>query len=94
MMLIKISLAVFFARIVVKRWHLTVIYLFVTLSIVSSIATYFYIFLRCGPDLDQYLIRELIRDCTPLQLDIFMAYQQGATRTNRLMTCNKLMLVL
>ncbi|XP_014554198.1 hypothetical protein COCVIDRAFT_39867 [Bipolaris victoriae FI3] len=77
MMLIKISLAVFFARIVVKRWHLTVIYLFVTLSIVSSIATYFYIFLRCGPDLDQYLIRELIRDCTPLQLDIFMAYQQA-----------------
>ncbi|EMD58572.1 hypothetical protein COCSADRAFT_264020 [Bipolaris sorokiniana ND90Pr] len=77
MMLIKISLAIFFARIVVKRWHLTVICVFVTLSIISSICTYLYIFLRCGPDLDQYLIRELIRDCTPIQLDIFMAYQQA-----------------
>ncbi|ENI01638.1 hypothetical protein COCC4DRAFT_147400 [Bipolaris maydis ATCC 48331] len=77
MMLIKISLAIFFARIVVKRWHLMVIYMFVTLSIMSSIATYFYVFLRCGPNLDQYLIRELMRDCTPIQLDIFMAYQQA-----------------
>jgi hypothetical protein len=90
MMLIKISLAIFFARIVVKRWHLTLIYVTITCSVISSIAAYLYCFLRCGPDLDQYLIRQLVQACAPLALDIFMAYEQCTASTDPLTAYRKL----
>ena len=76
-MVLKISLGIFFARIMVKRWQLIVVYTIVTISSVSSTSAFFYCLLRCGPDMDQYVLRQLQNVCTPRGLDRFFAYQQA-----------------
>ncbi|USP74792.1 hypothetical protein yc1106_02066 [Curvularia clavata] len=81
MMFIKISIAIFFARIIAKRQHMIIIYVAIAITVVSSVSTYLYCFLRCGPDLDEYLVRQLTDDCAPVHLDLFMAYQQAAFNT-------------
>jgi hypothetical protein len=77
MMVLKISLGIFFARIIVKRWHFIVIYVTVGTCVFSSAAAFFYVFFRCGPDLDNYVMQQLADQCTPVKLDLFIAYQQG-----------------
>lgn len=79
--MLKISLGVFFARIVVKAWHLWTIYVNVALTIVSSTASFFYVLLRCGANLDIYVYKQLQNQCTPRGLDRFFAYQQAAVTT-------------
>jgi hypothetical protein len=76
-MVLKISLGIFFARIIVRRWHYIFIYVTVGVSIFSSATAFFYVWFRCGADLDDYVIRQLADQCTPHKLDLFMAYQQG-----------------
>jgi uncharacterized membrane protein len=76
-MILKISLGIFFARIVVKRWHFTLIYVTLGINILSSITTFFFSIFRCGTDLDMYLLNHLTGHCAPIPLDRFMAYQQG-----------------
>ncbi|KAF2874168.1 hypothetical protein BDV95DRAFT_604366 [Massariosphaeria phaeospora] len=80
-MVLKISLAIFFARIVVKQWQLTTIYIAVAVNIISSLASFFYVFLRCGPDLDKYVYNQLAWNCTPKALDRFIAFQQASFTT-------------
>lgn len=80
-MTLKISLGIFFARIVIKAWQLTVIYITVGVNIVSSIASFIYVLLRCGPNLDAYVYKQLANNCTPRGLDRFFAYQQAAFST-------------
>ncbi|KAF2008983.1 hypothetical protein BU24DRAFT_402303 [Aaosphaeria arxii CBS 175.79] len=80
-MFVKISLGIFFARIVVDRWHLLTIYVTVGLNIVSSTASFFYVLLRCGPNLDNYVYRQLAWKCTPRPLDRFFAYQSASVTT-------------
>ncbi|KAF1980028.1 hypothetical protein BU23DRAFT_521907 [Bimuria novae-zelandiae CBS 107.79] len=77
-MMLKISVAIFFARIVVKRWHFTVIYATVTISCVSATAAFFYCLFRCGANLDLYVLRQMGNLCTPRGLDRFFAYQHAA----------------
>ncbi|KAF1831671.1 hypothetical protein BDW02DRAFT_40534 [Decorospora gaudefroyi] len=81
MMVLKISLGIFFARIVVQRWHLMSIYVTVGVNIFSSAAAFFYVFFRCGANLDKYVVHQLAGRCTPHRLDLFMAYQQAAFTT-------------
>lgn len=81
MMILKISLGIFFARIVVKPWQMGLIYVNVGVNIFSSTATFFYVLFRCGPNLDDYVIQQLSDKCTPRTLDRFMAYQQAAIMT-------------
>ena len=77
-MMLKISVSILFARIVVKRWQLIVIYTTVAISCISASASFFYCLFRCGLDLDQYVLRQLSNLCTPRGLDRFFAYQHAA----------------
>jgi hypothetical protein len=77
MMMIKISLGIFFARIVVASWHLMLIYVTIGANILSSVSAFFYCIFRCGPNVGMYALQQLKNDCTPRGLDRFMAYQSG-----------------
>lgn len=77
MMTVKISLGIFFARIVVAPWHMRIIYLTVGVNMCSSVAAFFYCILRCGPNVHEYALLQLKDQCTPRGLDQFMAYQSG-----------------
>jgi hypothetical protein len=81
MMMLKISLGIFFARIVVKPWQIGLIYVNVGVNIFSSAAAFFYVLFRCGPNIDDYVMQQLANRCTPRTLDRFMAYQQAAVTT-------------
>jgi hypothetical protein len=78
---LKLSLGIFFARIVVKPWQLWTIYSTVAVNIVSSTASFFYVLLRCGVNLNIYVYEQLANRCTPRSLDRFFAYQQAAFTT-------------
>lgn len=80
-MMLKISLAIFFARIVIKPWQLFTIYITVGVNILSSLSSFFYVLLRCGPNLNIYVYKQLAYECTPDPLDRFFAYQQAAFTT-------------
>lgn len=90
MMIVKISLAIFFARIVIKPWHVNLIKLALCISITSSVSAFFYSIFRCGPNLDDYAMRQILQQCSNLPLDLFMAYQQGILSTDRLVLCTRL----
>ena len=76
-MIVKISLAIFFIRIIVKRCHLIFVYVTVGVNIISSASAFVYCFFRCGPRLDQYVMNQLMNNCASREFDLFMAYQQG-----------------
>ncbi|KAF2265167.1 hypothetical protein CC78DRAFT_207671 [Lojkania enalia] len=80
-MVMKISLGIFFARIVVKTWQLWTIYFTVAVNILSSAASFFYCLFRCGTNLDAYVFYQLADKCTPRALDRFFAYQQASFTT-------------
>jgi hypothetical protein len=80
-MTLKISLGIFFARIVVAPWQLTTIYVTVGVNIFSSTASFFYVIFRCGVDLDVYVYKQLYNNCTPRALDRFFAFQQASLTT-------------
>lgn len=81
MMTLKISLGIFFARIVVKSWQMGLIYANVGVNIFSSATAFFYVLFRCGAKIDDYAEQQLLNRCTPRTLDRFMAYQQAAVTT-------------
>jgi len=81
MMMVKVSLGIFFARIVVKPWQLGIIYVNVGVNVFSSAAAFFYVLLRCGSNIDKYVEQQLLDKCTPPALDRFVAYQQAAFTT-------------
>jgi hypothetical protein len=81
MMTLKISLGIFFGRLVVKRWQLGLIYVNVGVNVFSSAATFFYVLFRCGSNIDNYVNQQLYDRCTPRTLDRFMSYQQAAITT-------------
>ncbi|KAH6857391.1 hypothetical protein BKA58DRAFT_299803, partial [Alternaria rosae] len=80
-MLVKISLAIFFSRIVVRRSHFIIIYVTVAANIVSSMSAFFYVIFRCGPKLEKYAINEILGRCSSRQVDYFFAYQQATFST-------------
>ena len=79
MMMVKISLGIFFARIVVARWHIMLIYVTIGINVLSSVSAFFYCIFRCGPNVDKYVLQQLKHNCTSRGLDRFMAYQSGRT---------------
>ncbi|KAF2997981.1 hypothetical protein E8E13_006669 [Curvularia kusanoi] len=81
MMTVKISLGIFFARIVIAPWHIRVIYVTIGVNICSSVAAFFYCILRCGPNVDEYALSQLKHQCTSKPLDMFMAYQSATFST-------------
>ncbi|KAH7128816.1 hypothetical protein B0J11DRAFT_578987 [Dendryphion nanum] len=80
-MVLKISLGIFFARIVIQRWQLLTIHCTVGINVVSSIASLFYVIFRCGSNPDNYVYQQLEWKCAPRVLDRFFAYQSAAVTT-------------
>ncbi|KAF2740798.1 hypothetical protein EJ04DRAFT_518570 [Polyplosphaeria fusca] len=80
-MVLKISLGIFFTRIVIRRSQLYVIYTAVTCSMISSILSFFYVLLRCGNVINDYVYQQLANNCTPRSADLFVAYQQASITT-------------
>lgn len=74
----KISVGIFFIRIVVKRWQRILIYTTLVVAGISSAGSFFYVLFRCGPDMDQYVLRQLNDKCTPRNLDRFFAFQHAS----------------
>ncbi|KAF2683723.1 hypothetical protein K458DRAFT_389651 [Lentithecium fluviatile CBS 122367] len=75
---VKISLGIFFARIIVQRWQHNLIHVTLAVTALSSISSCFYCIFRCGPDINDYVLRQLVNKCTPRALDRFFAYQHAA----------------
>lgn len=82
MMIVKISLGIFFARIVVARWHIMLIYWTVGVNVFSAASAFFYVIFRCGANVDRYVLQQLKDQCAPRGLDRFMAYQSGQQSRN------------
>ncbi|KAF2033980.1 hypothetical protein EK21DRAFT_57466 [Setomelanomma holmii] len=80
-MTLKISLGIFFARIVIKPLQIGIIYVNLGINVFSSAASFFYCLFRCGPNLDHYVMQQLAHQCTPQTLDRFVAYTQAAVTT-------------
>ncbi|KAF2641903.1 hypothetical protein P280DRAFT_548514 [Massarina eburnea CBS 473.64] len=77
-LVLKISLAIFFMRIVVEQWHRFLIYATISVSAISSLSAFFYAIFRCGPDVSHYASLQLQNKCTGRAPDRFVAYQQAA----------------
>ncbi|KAF2196869.1 hypothetical protein GQ43DRAFT_234899 [Delitschia confertaspora ATCC 74209] len=77
-MILKISVGIFLARIVVRRSQLLAIYITVTASILSSLACLFFVLFRCGTNFNEYLARQIVEHCTSNTLDRFFAYTQAS----------------
>lgn len=80
-MILKISLGIFFTRIVIKPWQLWTIYLSMAINTVASTAALCYVLLRCGPNLDVYIYRQLANHCMPRTVDRVFAYTQASITT-------------
>ena len=77
MVTIKISVALYFARIVVEKWHFKYICTVVGINLMSSIAAFFFTIFRCGTNMDEYALKQVLEQCGTKNLDRFMAYQLG-----------------
>ncbi|ORX94994.1 hypothetical protein BCR34DRAFT_203955 [Clohesyomyces aquaticus] len=80
-LVLKISLGIFFTRIVVKPRQLWIIWVIVSISVLSGASSTFYAIFRCGPNPDVYVFRQLANQCTSRTLDRFFAYQQASFTT-------------
>ncbi|KAF1927167.1 uncharacterized protein M421DRAFT_66014 [Didymella exigua CBS 183.55] len=81
MMMVKISLGIFFARIVVAPWHLMLIYVTIGVNALSSVSAFFYCVFRCGSNVENYVMQQLKMKCTSRGLDRFVAYQSATFST-------------
>lgn len=84
MMTLKISLAIFFLRIMVERWHRNVVIGAVTLSTAFSIAYFFFAVFQCGAPIDPFtfLIKKLSgRGCINSTQILGMSYTHSAITT-------------
>ncbi|KAH8727279.1 hypothetical protein GQ44DRAFT_704780 [Phaeosphaeriaceae sp. PMI808] len=80
-MSLKISLGIFLVRVIVEDWQRWVIYVTVAINIISSVATLFYVLLRCGAPAKYAIIKQLQSQCAPRALDLFFGYQQASLTT-------------
>lgn len=79
--ILKISLGIFFNRIIVVHWHRYLIYGIVALSTLQSLANFFFIIFRCGPIPGHYLIMQLEGKCAPRWLNLLFLYMHAAVTT-------------
>jgi hypothetical protein len=50
----------------------------------ALIAAFFYTIFRCGTNMDEYALQQIIGNCGALPVDTFMAYQIGKRNGTRL----------
>ncbi|OCL06326.1 hypothetical protein AOQ84DRAFT_223942 [Glonium stellatum] len=81
MCILKISLGIFFNRIVVKPWQRYVIFGVVAVSTLQSLASFFFIIFRCGPSPGHYLVMQLEGKCAPRWLNLLFLYMHAGITT-------------
>jgi len=79
--ILKISLGIFFNRIIVTPWQRYIIYGIVALSTLQSLANFFFIIFRCGSSPGHYLIMQLEGKCAPRWLNLLFLYMHAAVTT-------------
>ena len=94
MITLKISLGMFFVRILVEPSQIMLIYITVGVNSLSSTAAFFYAIFKCGPDLNNFVFQLLRNQCTPRTLDRFMAFQQGKGDQNSFLVLRRLTVLL
>jgi hypothetical protein len=84
MLVLKISLALFFLRIMVKPWQQKVVYIAITISTIVSIGYFFFAVFQCGYTSGSawvFFIRKLSNQCiTPTQI-IAVSYTHAGVTT-------------
>lgn len=83
MLMLKISLTLFFLRIMVKPWQQRVVYVSITISTLVSTAYFFFAIFQCGYPSNAWIffIRKITNKCiTPTQI-IAVSYTHGGVTT-------------
>lgn len=85
MLVLKISLALFFLRIMVKPWQQRVVYIAITVSSLVSIGYFFFAVFQCGYTSGSawvFFVRKLTNKCvTPTQI-IAVSYTHAGVTTS------------
>lgn len=72
-MMVKLSLGIFFLRIVIKPWQRAMVYVVMILIALTSIFFFFFLIFLCGNPKD-YLIRYVYDQCAPRHVQNALAY--------------------
>ncbi|KAL0259529.1 hypothetical protein SLS55_005266 [Diplodia seriata] len=72
-MMAKLSLGIFFLRIVIKPWQRAMVYVVMILITLTSIFFFFFLIFLCGSPKD-YLIRYVYDQCAPREVQNALAY--------------------
>ncbi|KAF2815709.1 uncharacterized protein BDZ99DRAFT_432408 [Mytilinidion resinicola] len=78
---LKISLGIFFNRIVVKPWQKTLILVVVVVSTVQSVANFFFAIFRCGAPVGDYLTKQIAGQCASRRTNLILLYMHAAVTT-------------
>ncbi|EKG12445.1 hypothetical protein MPH_10401 [Macrophomina phaseolina MS6] len=76
-MTVKLSLGIFFLRIVIKPWQRAMVYVVMVLIALTSIFFFFFLIFLCGNPKD-YLIRYVYDQCAPRHVQTALAYLSAA----------------
>ncbi|GME31676.1 hypothetical protein GTA08_BOTSDO11494 [Neofusicoccum parvum] len=76
-MMVKLSLGIFFLRIVIKPWQRAMVYTVMILIALTSIFFFFFLIFLCGNPKD-YLIRYIYDQCAPRHVQTALAYLSAA----------------
>ncbi|KAF2492430.1 hypothetical protein BU16DRAFT_114088 [Lophium mytilinum] len=78
---LKISLGIFFNRIVVKPWQKTLVLVVVIVSTVQCTANFFFVIFRCGTPVGDYLIKQLAGECATRRTNLILLYMHATVTT-------------
>ncbi|KAK7716993.1 hypothetical protein SLS57_006400 [Botryosphaeria dothidea] len=76
-MMVKLSLGIFFLRIVIKPWQRAMVYVVMILIALTSIFFFFFLIFLCGNPKD-YLVRYVYDQCAPRHVQTALAYLSAA----------------
>ncbi|KAF2431531.1 hypothetical protein EJ08DRAFT_587012, partial [Tothia fuscella] len=77
---LKISLGMFFLRVLLKKWQRRVVYVTMILSTIINLSYCFFVVFACGNPKD-YLENTILQKCINRKLEISFAYEQAAVTT-------------
>jgi hypothetical protein len=78
MMAIKISLGLFFLRIMTRRWQRYIVYAVMIASTIVAIGSFFFTTFQCGvPKADEFIRKQLSGKCQTKQQIFALTYSQS-----------------
>lgn len=77
---LKLSLGLFFLRVLLKRWQRNIVYVAMVSSVLINTFHCFFVVFSCGnPKL--YLEHTVLKQCVPKKIELGLAYEQAAVTT-------------